>query len=92
MKTYFLFALLLLTACTQQGYGDPKKYVQDGENLINCTNKQDGTVILYYQSRAKLYQPDSMPVTIWYIVDVKGNPFSLNNYEIENYACSTVVK
>ena len=70
----------------------PSDYIKPGETLINCTSNLDNTSILYYKSKATEHVSDSMPVTIWYIEDVKGKLHSLNNYEIENYVCTQVTK
>lgn len=84
--TILLFSLLVI-GCKKE----PADFITDGENLINCTSKLDQSTILYYQSKATKYEPDYMPVTIWYIEDVYGVTHSLNNYEIENYTCTKVV-
>ncbi len=79
-------AVIALASCKKESVD----YIKDGEELIECVNKLDQSVILYYKSEARLYKPDSLPVSIYYIHDVNGKLFSLNNYEIENYTCSKI--
>lgn len=81
-------ALMVLAGCKKEAVD----YVKDGDDLIECVSKLDQSTILYYKSDAKLYKPENLPVSIYYIHDVNGKLFSLNNYEIENYTCSKIVK
>lgn len=86
-----VMALLALSGCKKDGeYNQPASYVKANDELIECTSKLDKSVILYYKSDAKEYKPENLPVTIYYIHDVNGKLFSLNNFEIENYTCSKI--
>lgn len=91
-KRIILLSLILLASCTPEASKIPSDYIKEGEKLINCVSKLDKSNILYYKSKATEYVPDSMPVKIWFIEDVKGVTHSLNNYEIENYVCSYITK
>lgn len=87
------FILLTLIGCKDKdGYREVTSYVKTNDDLIECISKLDKSKIVYYKSDARLYKPENLPVQIYYIHDVNGKLFSLNNYEIVNYTCSKVEK